>query len=136
MTVPFAADVSRFMFENVSRLDTNAFYEDLTEVSMKQPKKLLYENMLSGPNHAMLLTGTNGLHGEWQVENSWGVNNTDYPYITMSDDYFEHYVAEVIVHKKMLPKSVLKSYTTALNKITYYPMWDVFGTLACSKSTR
>jgi len=136
MPVPFAADVTLFMRSNGSRMDLDVRYDDLLGYSIVHPKKELYENHISAPNHAMLFIGANGPTGEWQVENSWGVANTKYPYLTMSDSWFEHYVGEIIVHKKYMTKALRDEYRALHKKAdyTYLPFWDIFGTLAFSSS--
>ena len=132
MPVPFAADVKHYMQNTDSRMDTFVHYEDLLGVSLLKPRKVLFENLISSPNHAMLFIGTNGNKGEWQVENSWGQENDKYPYLTMSDDWFEHYVGEIIVHRRFVPQQVKKQHDKEKKngKITFFPIWDVFGTLA------
>jgi aminopeptidase C len=80
----------------------------------------------------MLFIGTNGPEGEWQVENSWGNENQKYPYLTMSDAWFGHYVGEIIVHKRYIPKALRDRYRAlhTQKRYTYLPFWDIFGTLA------
>jgi bleomycin hydrolase len=132
--VPFAADMAQFSRIKESRLDLDVHYEDFIGVSAVYPRKMLYENMISGPNHAMLFIGTNGDKGDWQVENSWGVSSEAFPYLTMSDAWFEHYVGEVIVHRKYLPRTLISTYDKlrkqASSGYTFYTFWDVFGNLS------
>lgn len=132
MPAPFAADVAHYMRANESRLDTNMNSLDLLGISPLKPKKELYENMLSAPNHAMLFVACNGKTGDWQVENSWGVIDTEHPYLTMSDDWFEHYVCQVVIHKRYLPARTRLRYNALkkAGKYTYYPFWDIFGGLS------
>ena len=135
MPVPFAADVSHFMRSSDSRLDTDVHYEDILGFTLTKSRKILYENQMSGPNHAMLFVGCNSRDDpSYQVENSWGVNNTAFPYLTMSDDWFENYVGEVMIHKRLLPHKTRTRYNALLKKgvFTWYPFWDVLGNLACS----
>jgi bleomycin hydrolase len=133
MPVPFAGDVSIYIRPEDALMDTTDRYEDLLGVKFVRPRKFLFDNVMSTPNHAMLFIGCNGEHGDWQVENSWKQYNQDYKYFTLSDDWFEHYVGEVIVHKRFLSPKLRSTYATLLRSpddITYYPLWDIFGTLA------
>jgi bleomycin hydrolase len=130
--VPFAADAGAYMRAHDSRMDVDMHYEDLLGYSLARPKKDLYRNLMSGPNHAMLFIATNGREGEWQVENSWGVVNKAFPYLTMTDAWFENYVGEIVVHKRDLPPKTKVRYNALLkqDKITFYKFWDVFGGVA------
>lgn len=130
--VPFAADVSYYMNPAESKMETDTDYKQILGYDLKHPKKLLFENMVSSPNHAMLMIGTDGEHGGWWVENSWGQQNKDYPYLTMTDDWFEHYVGEVIIPWESLSPRVkeLSKRLEKSGKMEFYPFWDVFGTLA------
>ena len=135
MSVPFAGDVSYFMHDQVddALIDTNDHYQALLGVQLVRPRKFLFDNMLSSPNHAMLIIGCNGARGDWEVENSWKQSNQDYQYLTMTDDWFEYYVGEVIVHKRVLSHKLRALYTRLMrapDKITYYPYWDIFGSVA------
>lgn len=132
--VPFAADIKQFTNISDSRLDTDVPYEELLGFSLVHPKRKLYDNRISEPNHAMLIIGANGEKGEWQVENSWGVSNEDYPYLTMTNDWFEHYVGEAMVKFKHLPPKLQRVYKSLKDKAphtyTFYKFWDVFGSLS------
>lgn len=140
MAVPFAADVSHYMRSKESVMDTaNVHYEDMLGISPLKPRKFLYENLLSSMSHAMLFIGCNGPKGDWQVENSWGQENKDFPYLTMTDDWFEHYVGEIAINKRYLSKSILAAYTKLVHKsseYTYLPFWDTFGALAMDKQNQ
>jgi bleomycin hydrolase len=133
MPVPFAADVSRYMRSRDSRLDTDVHYEDILGFTLTNSRKTLYENQMSGPNHAMLFVGCNGRENpSYEVENSWGVNNTQFPYLSMTDDWFENFVGEIMIHKRLLPHKTHRRYNSLLKKavFTWYPFWDVLGNLA------
>jgi aminopeptidase C len=112
----------------------NAIYKDIIDDFKQHNKKRLYESLISQPNHAMLIVACNGINGEWQVENSWGVINQSYPYLTMTKEWFDHFVGEVIVHRKVLPRNLRRVYDEfrehAPENYKYYKLWDVFGSLA------
>lgn len=132
MPVPFTADVNHYMFSSDARLDTGFNYEDIVGVSFLKPRDALYQNLVTSPNHAMLFVGCNGEQGEWQVENSWGDMTATYPYLTMSKEWFDHYIGMVIVPKRIVPKHIVQQYETAKAtcKVRMYPFWDIFGTVA------
>lgn len=74
-------------------------------------ERILLKNI--GANHAMLLTGFNlskGCVSNWQVENSWGFQDSDTPgqdgFLNMSHSWFEKYVHEVVVHVSFLPRTL------------------------------
>lgn len=132
--VPFSADKTHNMFTDQSIFDTqNSWYKELLGVSFMRPRKFLFDNLTASPNHAMLFIGTNGPKGDWQVENSWGERNKDFPYLTMTDGWFDHYIGDVVVHESFLPKDIRGRYHKALkdpSKYVFYPFWDVFGSVA------
>lgn len=138
--VPFCADMNRFARHTESRLDMNVNLEDLLPIKLVYPKKFLFENLLSSPNHAMLIVGCNGQDGDWQVENSWGkvvpindVELPEFPYLTMSDEWFENYVGEACVHISCLDRTSRQKYKSLVgdvSKYRFYPYWDAFSTIA------
>ena len=142
VAVPFAADVSILMRGSSSRMDLDAQYKSVLDFEPVTERKQMYENMLSGPEHAMLFVGASPSHTTprgtyaYQVENSWGQQNCTYPYLTMSDGWMDKYVSEIIVHRNFVPVPLLKKYDTAIrdrgSRIQYYPFWDIFGQLAAS----
>ncbi len=77
--------------------------------------------------HAMLFTGVD-LHAsktnKWRVENSWGEKTGEKGYCSMSQDWFEEHLFEVIIDKKFLPKKV----TSLLSQQAQTIMpWDPLG---------
>jgi bleomycin hydrolase len=63
----------------------------------------------------------NGKARKWRVENSWGKDRGDDGFFTMSDDWFDDYVLNVIVPKKYLPTDVL---AILKQTPTPLPIWD------------
>jgi bleomycin hydrolase len=67
-------------------------------------------------SHAMTITGFNvdkkGVVTEWQVENSWGYQDSNTPgldgFLYMSSSWFNKYVVEVVVQKRYLSRTVMK----------------------------
>ncbi|WP_029608641.1 C1 family peptidase [Mycoplasma simbae] len=67
---------------------------------------------LSQPNHAMTFVGVDLDENEkslkWEVENSWGDENGNKGYFSMTDEWFDEYVYSVIVHPDFIEKAVLE----------------------------
>jgi len=134
VAVPFAADVEMFMRAQASRMDLDLRYADVLGFEPVSRKIHMYQNMVSGPNHAMLFVGASEPTKDptFQVENSWGAMNSAHPYLTMTGGWFDHYVGEIIVHRKFLPERWVRAYEAqiARSDILFYPFWDIFGQLA------
>lgn len=63
----------------------------------------------------------NGDVRQWKVENSWGEKVAKKGYYIMSQDWFEEYVYEVVVHKKYLTPEQQKLAEGPAEKL---PAWD------------
>ena len=127
--VPFAADVQMFMRGDSSRMDLDLHYEDILDFDAVGDRRDLYTNLVSGPNHAMLIVGAQAGRGpsrSYQVENSWGVQNAAHPYLTMTDGWLQHFGGEIVVHRDVASPAP----PARAQDITFYPFWDIFGTLA------
>lgn len=99
-------------------------YEELfgIDIDMTKTERLDYREQSS--NHAMVLTGVDIVNGKprrWLVENSWGAERGDNGLFTMSDDWFDEYVLNIIVPKQYVPKKILK---IADEAPTALPIWD------------
>ena len=69
----------------------------------------------------------------WQIENSWGTDskNTDFDaggYYSMTDEWMNEYVYEIVINKKYLPSDLKKKYNQNIDVVL--PLWDPFGILA------
>jgi bleomycin hydrolase len=67
---------------------------------------------------------------KWKVENSWGrheaVENST-GYYTMSHDWFNRYVYNIVVQDKYVPKDILKQYKKAIKKPVTLPLFDIMA---------
>ncbi len=121
----FGCDVGKELYMSKGILAPTIYdYSDLYGMNFNLTKKeqILYHD--SVPTHAMVFTGVDVIKGKpvkWLVENSWGPKAGNKGYLTMFNKWFNHYVYNVIINKKYLPKSVL-----GLLKTTpiVLPPWD------------
>ncbi|MFP4548410.1 MAG: C1 family peptidase [Fidelibacterota bacterium] len=122
----FAATAGQGMNRTNGIMDPDLYdYETLFDIDITFTK---HESIRYGwgiPNHAMVLVGMDttdtGETQKWLVENSWGTDSGDKGYYTMSDDWFDRYVFNVILPKKYLPKDIQKLLDKKPQQI---PSWD------------
>jgi bleomycin hydrolase len=123
--VQFDCDVNQYINPDKELLDANAFdYESLFGMSFnKLSKKDRLSILQSTANHAMVLVGVD-LDPEtnrpikWKIENSWGRNygdpindsSNDSGYYTMSHEWFENFVYNIVIHKNYISKNLSNKY--------------------------
>ena len=82
--------------------------------------------------HAMVLEGVNfdaaGNTTLWKVENSWGKDRAKDGFDSLTDEWFDEYVYQVVVDKKYLTSEQRELFET-LDPIELQP-WDPMGSLA------
>ena len=103
----FGNDVLKEMDRKTGFLDDELYKtDDLFNVDTKMSKADRLATGEGAVTHAMTLVGVDLDHEgdvrKWKVENSWGDKSGRKGYFTMSDDWFNDYVYEVIVHKDYL----------------------------------
>lgn len=84
--------------------------------------------------HAMCLVGVNldksGSPEDWQVENSWGYYDNETPgldgFLSMSDEWFENNVTQIVVHKDLLTRTLSKVLTKTPHQVQ---PWDFFSSI-------
>jgi len=99
-------------------------YESLFGVPLGMTKIQRLNYRHSSSNHAMVLTGVDIVDDKprrWRVENSWGDERGDKGFFTMSDDWFDEYVLNVIVPRKYVPQDLL---AVLRQPPTELPVWD------------
>lgn len=123
--VIFGNDVSKQMERKTGFMDTELYKtDDLFSVDTKMSKADRIATGEGFATHDMTLVGVDEDHGEirkWKVENSWGDKIGSKGYFVMSNDWFNDYVYEVVVHKKYLTAEQRK---LAEGEITDLPLWD------------
>ncbi len=103
---------------------------------MDKSQRLNYRD--AAATHAMCLTGVDFDHKgkpiKWQVENSWGYYDDETPgmdgFLTMSDEWFDENVYEVVVHKNQLSRTLQGMLTTDVVQVE---PWDTLNKAAMSK---
>lgn len=106
-------------------------YEALFHTSFDMTKADMLNYGHSKMSHAMVFQGVDldetGSPIRWCVENSWGADCGDKGMYLMSDEWFDKYMYQVVVHKKHLPPDVVAAYEQ--QPIELAP-WDPMGALA------
>lgn len=123
--VGFGNDVLRQMDRKTGYLSTNLYkLNDLFGVNLDMDKADRLRTGVGEVSHAMTLVGVDEDQGDirqWKVENSWGEKSGSKGYFVMSNEWFNDYVYEVVVHKKYLTEEQRK---IAEGPITDLPLWD------------
>lgn len=122
----FGNDVMQQMDRKRGYLDSQLYrYSDLFGVNLQMSKAQRLETHEAAVSHAMTLTGADVTEDnqvtKWKVENSWGAKNGEDGYFTMSADWMNDFVYEVVVNKKYLTanqRELLKMAPVEL------PAWD------------
>ncbi|MFH1010738.1 MAG: C1 family peptidase, partial [bacterium] len=99
-------------------------YEELFGVPLAMTKTERLDYRHSANNHAMVFVGVDVIDGKphkWLVENSWGDERGDKGFFTMTDDWFDEYVFDVVIPKKYLPEDVL---AILEQPPVMLPVWD------------
>jgi len=85
-------------------------FEELFGVHLDMTKAERLDYRQSSNNHAMVFTGVDIIDEKprkWLVENSWGAERGEKGLFTMSDEWFDEYVFDVVIPKRYLPDRVL-----------------------------
>ncbi len=107
----------------------NKVFEEAPTLTKSQ--QLQYGDSLL--THAMVFTGVNIKDEKpqrWKVENSWGDEKGDKGFFVMSDEWFDQYNYQVVIHKKHLSEEHQNQLKT---KPIVLPPWDPMGSLAKTK---
>ncbi len=104
-------------------------YPLVTGLANDMTKAQALDYRYSAMNHAMVLTGVHLVNDQptrWKIENSWGDSGPNKGYFFCTDEWFDRFVYQAVVHKKYLEAyaDVLESEPTVLKP------WDPMGTLA------
>ncbi|RQD70551.1 MAG: aminopeptidase, partial [Halanaerobium sp. MSAO_Bac5] len=113
-------------------MDTELYnYEEVLDTKFKLDKGSRLQYGESVLTHAMVFTGINiddnANVNRWKVQNSWGDKVGKDGFFIMSDQWFEEFNYEVVIHKKYLSDELLEAYSK--EPIVLNP-WDPMGSLA------
>ncbi len=127
----FGCDVGKQMSRDLGLWDA-ALYDFRSvydhEFGLTKAQRLVFHE--SAMTHAMLFTGVDVIDGaarRWRVENSWGDENGQKGYYTMTDSWFDEYVFEIAVPRRLLPPELADRLG---DDPIVLPAWDPMGSLA------
>ncbi len=128
----FGCDVGKMQMRKRGIMGMKTFdYEALMGVSFGMDKARRLDTGESMLTHAMVFLGVNltdeGRPNRWKVENSWSDERGQDGYYIMTDEWFDQYNYQVVVHKKYLTEAQRAAYEQA--PIALKP-WDPMGSLA------
>ena len=130
----FGNDVGKHLNRKLGVMDLDLFDYELiygTGPQMTKAERLEYGH--SQMTHAMVFTGvdldSSGAPTKWRVENSWGEDPGQKGYFIMTDDWFDEYMYEVVVHRSHVPAAALEALDS---KPVPLDPWDPMGSLAGS----
>ncbi len=110
--VIFGNDVAKQSEQKSGYLDPNLYQVDsLMGVNTQMSKEDRLATGEGFATHDMTLVGCDEDNGEirkWKVENSWGDKVGNKGFFTMSPQWFDEYVYDVVVRKEFLPASLVK----------------------------
>ncbi|THH17329.1 hypothetical protein EW146_g3445 [Bondarzewia mesenterica] len=130
----FGCDVGKFSENQSGIMDTDLYgYENAFDISLSLTKAERLQTMESAMTHAMVISGVHldpktSKPVRYKVENSWGETSGDKGYFVMTDRWFEQFVYQVVVHKALAPKDLVKVFEG--DEKTVLPPWDPMGSLA------
>lgn len=134
--VEFDCDVVKYLNSEEELMDNKCYnysfvFGDNFDTLNKEQSLLCAQ---SYPNHAMVFVGVDvtkdGKINKWKVENSWGRHehdNNSTGYYTMSHEWFNRYVYNIVAQKKYVPKNILSQYKKAMKNPVRYPLFDIMG---------
>ncbi len=128
----FGCDVGKLSNRMLGIMDNDIYNYQLTMdyyPEWDKEKRLdYYESQLT---HAMVFTGVNlddnGQPINWQVENSWGKEPGKDGIFSMSDQWFDTFMYQIMIDKKYLPQEWQAKLTGELVELA---PWDPMGSLA------
>ena len=129
----FGSDVGKFLHSKSNILDKNVFnIEELLDINFELNKKERIDFGDSLMTHAMAITGYNtdsfGNIDRWEIENSWGSSGMNEGYYSMSDEWMDQFVYQIIVNIKFLNSENKNLWNKEI--ISRHPPWDPMGSLA------
>jgi bleomycin hydrolase len=109
----FSCDVGKQLNrkEGLLSLDNND-YEALYGIKFGMNKKERILASASGSTHGMALVGMEtaekGKPTKWLLENSWGKEEGQKGFVTMTDQWFDEYMFRIVIHREYISSDVLE----------------------------
>lgn len=127
----FGCDVGKMSDGDTGMMDAKLYdYAGALDTSFGMSKEDRLDYRDSCLTHAMVFVGINRAEGQpirWKVENSYGCKPGNEGYYVMSDDWFDEYLYQVVVHRKYLNEAQLSALEA---QPTELEPWDPMGALA------
>lgn len=129
----FGCDMGKFVDRVGGVMDIKYFdYGTAFDLSFELSKSDSLRYGDGAMSHAMAFTGVHleneGQPIRWRVENSWGETHGEKGYFTMSDEWFNEHVYQVVVDKDLLSPELLVLMESG--EVQALPPWDPLGALA------
>lgn len=126
MPVVCTVDDDKMCRDELQLWDDKSFnYEEVTGFSFEMSRKDYFQLKAGIACHSMLITGVhiaeNGKPQRWKIENSYGVDGLHGGYFVCSDSWFNKYMVNVVIHKKIIEK--YKNITN--KKPNLFNIWDI-----------
>ncbi|KAH7913143.1 peptidase C1B, bleomycin hydrolase, partial [Hygrophoropsis aurantiaca] len=126
----FGCDVGKFSDtkKDVGIMDIDLFeYEQAFDITLGLTKAQRLQTNESAMTHAMVISAVHvdektGRAVRFRVENSWGDESGVKGYNVMSEKWFDEFVYQVVVHKSLAPKELVKVFEAG--EKTILPAWD------------
>ncbi|MCD6379008.1 C1 family peptidase [bacterium] len=109
----FSCDVGKQLNRKEGLLSLgNNDYEALYGIKFGMDKRERILASASGSTHGMALVGMerakNGKPTKWLLENTWGKEEGQKGFTTMTDQWFDEYMFRIVIHRKYISSDVLK----------------------------
>ena len=133
----FGSDVEQYVDEIEGVLSRDLYdWEAMFDIDFTMDKGTRFDMHQSLPSHAMCIAGVDfdadGKPSKWKIENSWGTENHGKKtgsngYFVCDDDWFDQYVYEVAINKKLFTDEQKKALST---EPIVWPYWNLFNPVA------
>lgn len=129
----FGSDVLQWCDRNAGVMSQDLYdLEAMFGVKFTMDKAQRFAMHESLPTHAMTIAGVDikdGKPDKWKIENSWGTENHGQKtgnngYFVCTDEWFDNFVYEVAVPKKLLKPETLKALDS---EPIVWPFWNTFN---------